>query len=156
MSHKIPLMVAAAVAALLVLTAVQAQGSHPRADGPYPRVDVSTTFDAAGETSASGTIRVCNTSEDPISGDPIAVTIESIDDNLYYKQGPGSWEWLVKATVNDLDAGAVILAGDCVDGSWEATSYTLPDGTINIRNEVQVKLVEREMVFFGRDCFDFR
>jgi hypothetical protein len=154
-SHKIPFMVAAAVAALLVLTAVQAQGPHPPADGPYPRVDVSTTFDAADETSASGTITVCNTSEDPISGDPIDVTIESIDDNLHYRQGPGPWEWLVKATVSDLAAGDVILAGECVDGFWQA-SYTLPGGTINIRNEVQVKLVEREMVFSGRDCFDFR
>ncbi|UCH86452.1 MAG: hypothetical protein JSU97_07975 [Dehalococcoidia bacterium] len=152
MSHKIPLMVAAALAALLVLTAVQAQGPHPPADGPYPRVDVSTTFDAADETSASGTITVCNTSEDPID-----VTIESIDDNLYYhKQRPGSWEWLLKATVSDdLAAGVVIAAGECVDGSWQA-SYNLPDGTINIRNEVQVELEEREMVFFGRDCFDFR
>jgi hypothetical protein len=148
MTRKALIMVGAAMAALLALSAVQAQG-------PSPRVDVRTTIDAADETSASGTITVCNTSEDPISGDPIDVTIESIDDNLYYKQRHGSWEWLVKATVSDLAAGDVILAGECVDGSWQA-SYTLPGGTVSIRNDVQVKLVERDMVFFGRHCFDFR
>jgi hypothetical protein len=151
MSHKIPLMVAAAVAALLVLTAVQAQGPHPPADGPYPRVDVSTTFDHADGNSASGTIKVCNTSEDPID-----VTLESIDDNLYSKQGPGSGAWLVKATVSDLAAGDVIPARECLDGFWEASYSTLPLDTINIRNEVAVSIEERDMVFFGRDCFDFR
>jgi len=160
MSHKIPLMVAAAVAALLVLTVVQARGPNPPADGPYPRVEVSTIFEAAGEgdeASASGTIEVCNTSEDPISGEPIDVKIESISDNLYYKQGPDVfWTWLAEAEVSDLAAGRVILADECVNGSWQA-DYDLPDGTINIRNEVQVTVEERpDMVFFGRDCFDFR
>jgi len=72
-------MVGSALAALLVLTAVQAQG-------PRPSVDVSKTFDAATETTAGGTITIYNVSDEPID-----VTIETIDDNLFYTQGPEPW-----------------------------------------------------------------
>jgi len=142
MIRKIPFMIGSALAALLVLTAVQAQG-------PRPSVDVSKTFDAATETTASGTITVCNVSDDPID-----VTIDTIDDNLFYKQGPGPWTWLVAGTVSGLAPGDVIPAASCVDGSWEAT-YTLPEGTTALRNEVHVKLVDRDKVFVARESFEF-
>jgi hypothetical protein len=142
MIRKMPFVVGSALAALLVLTAVQAQG-------PLPSVDVSKTFDAATETTASGTITICNVSDDPID-----VTIETIDDNLFYKQGPGPWTWLATATVSGVAPGDVIPAASCVDGSWEAT-YALLEGTTALRNEVNVKLVDRDKVFVARESFEF-
>lgn len=145
MITKVPLMVVAAMAALLALTAVQAQG-------PRPSVDVTKTFDAADETSASGTITVCNVTDEPID-----VTIEYIDDTLFYKQGRGPWTEFVEATVEvgGLAAGDEIPAGECADGSWEASYDELPEGTTTLRNEVHVKLWDRAKVFLARESFEF-
>jgi len=140
---KVSLMVVAAMAGLLALTAVQAQG-------PLPSVDVTKTFDAADETSASGTITVCNVTDEPID-----VTIEYIDDMLYYKQGPGPWTELVEATVSGLAAGDNILAGECAEGTWEASYAELPAGTTTLRDEAHVKLVDRDKVFLARESFEF-
>ena len=143
MITKVPLMAVAAMAALLALTAVQAQG-------PRPSVDVTKTFDAADETSASGTITVCNVTDEPID-----VTIEDIDDTLYYKQGRGPWTEFVDATVGGLAAGDTIPAGECANGTWEASYTALPAGTTTLRNEVHVWLVDRDKVFLARESFEF-
>jgi hypothetical protein len=140
MSHKIPLMVAAALAALLVLTAVQARG-------PNPLVDVGTTIDVAGETSAGGTITVCNETDH-------VVEINTIDDMLFYKQGGDLWAELAEATVSGLAPGVEIGVGNCAEGSWAATYNELSDGAL--RNVVGVTIVEKpDKVFYARECFHF-
>ena len=149
MSHKIPLMVAAAVAALLLLTAVQAQGPHAPDQGPHYLVDVDTTIDAASATSADGTIDVCNISEDPL----MTIKIHSVAVKLSYKEGGGDWTPFAEVTVSGFPTGD-IYPDECVDDiPWQANYQR--EGANRIKIEAQVTVDERpDKVFIASDCAD--
>ncbi len=142
MTRIAAVVLASALATLVLLGAAQARG-------PHPSVDVDKTIDAADETAASGTITVCN-----VSDEPIEATVASVDDVLSYKQRGGPWTELVAATVIGLAAGDIIAPESCADASWSAV-YVLPEGTTALRNEVRINLVDRDKMFIARASFEF-